>query len=369
MRAETMADYDATRQVSLQRFRSCCYAPYTSLYFDTGGNVRACCHNYTHRLGNVREQTLDEIWHGNSVESLRTAVRDYDLSLGCEFCDWQLTTRSFHKLPMRKWDSLVPESQWPGWPRMMEFSISNTCNLECVMCDGNHSSAIRANREGREPLQDAYGDRFFQELRSYLPHLERAKFLGGEPFLQEHCHHIWSLIREEHRALPCHVTTNGTIWNTRVEQVLESLSFGIAVSIDGYTKKTIEDVRVHSKYEKLIANIFRFRDYTRAKGTSFSLTFCLMLPNWHEFGRLCLFADHLDCDVAVNLVRHPVQLSLFALPAGEIGAIVKAMEEEAVALMPQLGRNRTVWEGEMFRLRAHLDGEVSVPDLVQIKGS
>jgi radical SAM protein with 4Fe4S-binding SPASM domain len=367
MRADIIADYELTRQVSRQKFRSCCYAPYTSLYFDTAGNVRACCHNYAHRLGNIREDTLDEIWNGSSAKLLRAAVRDYDLSLGCEFCDWQLMTRSFHKLPMRKWDPLTAESEQPVWPKMMEFSISNTCNLECIMCDGSHSSAIRANREGLDPLPNVYDDGFFQQLRAYLPHLERAKFLGGEPFLQEHCYRIWALIREEHRELLCHATTNGTIWNIRVDQVLDSMRFGIAISIDGYSKRTVESVRIHANYEKLMANIFRFHDYARSKGTSFSLTFCLMRPNWQDFGRLCLFADHLDCDVSVNIVRHPAHLSLFTLPLGGIKAIVRAMENEAIALVPQLKRNRAVWEGELSRVRAHLEGNIGVPDLVQIR--
>ncbi|MGA2251548.1 radical SAM protein [Terracidiphilus sp.] len=368
MQAEVFAEYDATRHLSKQTFHSCCYAPYTSLYFDTAGNVRACCHNYTHRLGNVKERTLDEIWQGQPLRTLQTAVYKDDLSYGCDYCEWQLTTRAFHRLPARKWDSLIAESAEPRWPKMMEFSISNTCNLECIMCDGNHSSAIRANREHCDPLENAYDEGFFQQLRAYLPHLERCKFLGGEPFLQENCYRIWSLIREEHASLPCHATTNGTVWNARVEKTLNAVAFGIAVSIDGYTKKTIEAVRVHARYEYLIANILRLRDYTRSRGTSFSLTFCLMRQNWHEFGRLCLFADHLDCDVGVNLVRRPAQMSLYALPTDEIGVILRAMEEETIVLEPQLGRNRGVWLGELSRLRAHMTSSRIVPDLVHIAG-
>ena len=65
----------------------------------------------------------------------------------------------------------------------MEFSISNVCNLECVMCNGNFSSAIRAHRDQLPPAKSVYSNAFDPVLRSILPHLFRAKFLGGEPFL------------------------------------------------------------------------------------------------------------------------------------------------------------------------------------------
>jgi hypothetical protein len=60
----------------------------------------------------------------------------------------------------------------------MEF-FSNQCNLECVMCDGNHSSAMLQRRDQLPSLPKCYSDDFFS---SYLLHLTMANFLGGEPF-------------------------------------------------------------------------------------------------------------------------------------------------------------------------------------------
>jgi MoaA/NifB/PqqE/SkfB family radical SAM enzyme len=358
--------YDATRDLSGQAFRSACYAPYTSLYFDTRGNVKVCCHNSSHMVGNVSRQSIDEIWKGEAIKIVRRAVLAYDLSRGCAFCEWQLTSRSYANLAMRKWDSLATASLDPPWPQMMEFSISNTCNLECIMCDGKHSSTIRANREKRLPLPNPYSDIFFEQLRKYLPNLRRARFLGGEPFLQEGCYRIWGMLIDDHLDLPCHVTTNGTIFNARTEGVLAALPFGISISLDGIRKETIEGIRLHARYDSLLQNVLRFRAYTLAKKTSFGLTYCLMRRNWQELGDFCLFADSLDCPVGVNLVRRPAELSLFALPRKELQDIADTMEEQAALLLPRLNRNREVWLGELQRLRQHALGAVQPPKLMTI---
>src|SRR6478752_10394506 len=43
---------------------SACYAPHASMYFDPAGKVRACCTMRGELLGDVRHQSLREIWDG-----------------------------------------------------------------------------------------------------------------------------------------------------------------------------------------------------------------------------------------------------------------------------------------------------------------
>src|SRR5262249_50045574 len=185
------------------------------------------------------------------------AVRDYRFDQGCSYCEWQIGARNFTNLAISKWDRLPVSALDPRWPLQMEFSISNTCNLECVMCNGSASSLIRARRDKLPPLVSPYGDRFFEELRGSLPHLRMAKFLGGEPFLQEHCYRIWEMMIEDGVRFPSHVTTNGTVFNRRVERILESLDIGISISLDGITKQTIEAIRRNARYETLMYNLSR----------------------------------------------------------------------------------------------------------------
>jgi len=345
--------FDATRDFSDKAVRALCYAPYTSLYFDTRGNVRACCHNFDHPLGNILDSSIDDIWHGARNRALRESLSAYRFGPGCDFCAFRMAGGTQENLSMPKFDRFAVESAAPAWPRQMEFSISNVCNLECIMCRGEWSSAIRKRREKLPPLPRLYGKAFFESLRKYLPHLQRAKFLGGEPFLIREYFWLWEMMIADGLVVPCHVTTNGTQLTPRVEKVIERIPMAFSISLDGVSKETVERVRVNADFEVQMRNVARFRDYTRERGTSFSLTFCLMRQNWHEFGDYCLMADEWDCAVGVNTVLQPPEFGVYTLPPAELRKIVAAMERQAGALGTKLRRNRAVWFGELERLRHH----------------
>ena len=369
MRAETRAEYDATRDFSKKKFHSVCYAPFTSLYFDTFGGVRVCCHNVEYLVGDISRDTIHAIWNGSRIRELRESVAAYDLSRGCQFCEWRTSLGSFSSLSMKAWDRFPVKAFAPKWPQMMEFSISNTCNLECVMCAGYASSAIRAHREKLTPLAKAYHELFFTELDQYLPHLKRAKFLGGEPFLQQECFRIWEAMIRQGLRIRCHATTNGTQWNAKVERILSKLPFELAISMDGITKQTVERIRVNAVYEKLLENFRAFHAYARENETGISLTFCLMRQNWHELGQFCVFADEWDCPVFVNTVKRPPECSLFTLSVSELKQIVEAMEKEAVTLLPRLKMNAAVWLGELERLRSMVRLNVSTGSLTILRSA
>ncbi|WP_298282251.1 radical SAM protein [Acidocella sp.] len=343
--------YDATRDFSRKAVRALCYAAHNNLYFDRLGRVRACCWNWSKPVGHIGTQRLDDIWQGAQAALMRAALERYELPEGCDFCRFQTGEGWMGGARMRQFDHFdVPQTP-PPWPQQMEFSLSNACNIECAMCDGEHSSAIRAHREGLPAQPKLYSDAILEQFRPYLPHLAQAKFLGGEPFLSTENFKIWDMMIEEGLSTICHATTNGTQYNARIERAMERLRFGFAVSLDGARKETIERVRYGAKYEEVMANLKRFRAYARERRTTFSLTFCLMRPNWAEFGEFCEMADAWGVRVAINTVFRPVGYSLYTLPAPELRRVVDALEREAPRLESSLTLNKRVWFDEVERLR------------------
>ena len=170
------------------------------MYLDQHGYVRACCMNTLHVLGNIEEQLLSEIWRGEAANRLRRAMEAHDLDLGCDFCKWPVQDGRPDLAFSRWFEEFAPEDGADGdaaWPRQLEFSVSNTCNLQCIQCNGEWSSSIRSQREGLPPCRSVYGEAFFEDLRAFVPHLERAKFLGGEPFLAGETLRIMELMVDE----------------------------------------------------------------------------------------------------------------------------------------------------------------------------
>jgi len=276
-----------------------------------------------------------------------------DLSLGCDFCRWPIENQR-PDLAFARWFADLPVTAQPDWPAQLEFSVSNTCNLQCVMCNGEWSSSIRSQREGLAPLPKVYDDDFFEGLRDFLPHLEKVKFLGGEPFLAAETLRIMEMMVEVGATARCHVTTNGTQWSPRVERILEMLPVDIAVSLDAASKATYEQIRIGSTWETARENLDRFRATAERRGTHVSITMCLMTVNWHEFADFCLLADSLDISCDVNTVTQPTPLSLYHLPAAELAVVVEGLEAADREHGDAFGWSRNTWKGELERLSTHL---------------
>jgi MoaA/NifB/PqqE/SkfB family radical SAM enzyme len=351
MKPEDIARYHGSRRLADKAVRSMCYAPHTNIFFGMNGQARACCWNWAQPIGNVQTDTMDEIWAGAKAALLRRKLEADDFSAGCFFCDRQTADGWTERAVMRTFDQFPVAAADPQWPQRMEFSISNSCNLECVMCTGTFSSAIRAHREKLPPAQCLYSREFIDSLKKYLPHLKRAKFLGGEPFLITEYYHIWDMMVEVAPHVPCHITTNGTLLTRRVEHYMEKLNFAFAVSLDGATKKTVESIRVNADFDVQMANLKRFKEYTSERKTDLSITFCFMRQNWHEFGAFCLLADEWDCNVGINTVSKPVEMAVNNLPLAELREVVRVMEGQSVELEGKLKRNRNIWLAEVKRLR------------------
>ena len=144
--------------------------------------------------------------------------------------------------------------------------------------------------------------------------------------------------------IPCHVTTNGTFFNKKVERILEAFPVHLSISLDGATKETMESIRVNADFEKTRANVERFLEYTRQRGTGMGLTYCLMQQNWHEFGAYLEYAESMGLEVFVNTVIDPGHCSLYTLPPDEVLEIARQMEAmDARAGYRNLDINGHVW--------------------------
>ncbi len=69
------------------------------------------------------------------------------------------------------------------------------------------------------------------------------------------------------------ITTNGTIWNRRVERIVDELHPNVVVSMDGFQAGTYEAIRVGADFAQVTANLARFREAGERAGTITSVAF------------------------------------------------------------------------------------------------
>jgi len=364
-RASLQERCDDGRDLTGKPFHSACYAPFGTFELDPRGFVFPCCMNNPYPLGNITEQRLLDIWRGPRAAALRQAVRDYDFGYGCGICRWQVehgkgepTLRQYDRLP-------IDDADWT-WPTEIGFALSNVCNLECVHCNGEYSSRIRARIEHRPPLPAVYGDEFFEDLRVFLPHLVTARFVGGEPFMMRENYRVWELLIADGLRPHCYVTTNGTQYNDKVEAVLAGLPVSIVYSMDSPHKERFEAIRRNADFDRVVANLDKFQAYTREAGTDLVINHCLMRDNWHEFADMLRFAEERGIPVNTSTVFNE-PFSLYKAPIEELREVVATMEAATDEVVADLPLNGDVWKAEVAQLRNALDErEAGVADTILV---
>ena len=343
MKQSTQDAYDAQRDLGNKAFKAGCYSPWVSLYLNTLGNISACCRSMHVPLGNIAEQSLDEIWNGERIRTMRENLQRYDFSGGCEFCGWMIEGGDYEGTIARLFDEFQVDSESTLWPQQMEFALSNACNFACIQCSSEWSSTIRSQRDGMPPLNNPYGEQFFTDLRKYLPHLKNAKFYGGEPFLSRENFRIWDMLIEDGLTPHCHVLTNGSQWNSKIERVLDALPFSIGVSLDAVSPEKLEKIRVNAKHDVIMRNMDRLRDYTRSRQSQMVISFSWMQQNWEELGPMLLHCEEHGYEINVIRVIDPPQFSLFSLPADELRAIADKLHAQSGTILPYLNKHRGTW--------------------------
>ena len=353
---DILADYRATREKRIDQ-SVLCHAPFLSLNFEQNGHVTACCYNRSYILGTYPEQSVREIWKGAGARALREAFLRNEEAPGCELCFHQLNSRNFGGVLMRNFDQYSGDSDYrpdvdAEAPRVLEFEIANTCNLECIMCSGHWSSSIRAHREKLPPLHSPYDRSFVEQLEEFLPTVAGAKFLGGEPFLIERYYDIWERFSRLNPGAQLAITTNATILPERARALLEEIRVNFVVSLDGFTAATYETIRKNARFEVVMANLEYLLDYTRRRGTEFSIAICPMTYNWREIPALLEFCEGRKIGLHFNMVLKPFEASLGGLPPDELAEVIDYLESVRPSGEAECGRtNQRHWEGLLNQLR------------------
>jgi MoaA/NifB/PqqE/SkfB family radical SAM enzyme len=276
-----------------------CWAPLTSMHFGQSGSMAACCISRNNYIwGTYPKNSLTEVWFGKRRQTQIKALENHYFELGC----WPCCERIMYENPnlhMQYYNK--PKKQ--GYPSKMEFELSNICNLECIMCGGQWSSSIRAHREKMPPIKFPYDDKFVKELEEFIPHLECATFVGGEPFLIPIYYKIWDLMAKLNKNIEIELVTNGTTYNEKVQNVLDSLpNMKITVSFQSFNKEVYESIMRNACFETTFENIKRYIAQNRLG----AISICPMKHNIYEVPEYVKFCEANGVKFLANTVVQPL---------------------------------------------------------------
>ncbi|MEH6515140.1 MAG: radical SAM protein [Halioglobus sp.] len=349
-----------------------CAAPAMNLHFSQLGVVTACCFNRSQVLGIYPQNSVTEIWHGEPVKELREALSGYDLTKGCEKCAHQIEAADFggsHAIVYSHFSkiSIEKRKEWGmhpdgdpdkgPMPMRMEFNIHNACNLQCSMCHGLASSAIRAHREKLPPLANPYDEAFVDQLEPFLPYVVEMDFMGGEPFMIPVYQMLWERITRVNPLIKVCILTNGTILNDSIKELLEGFNCWMHVSIDSIKKETYESIRKGASFDLVMENCDYYSELMKKRGLPFMFRYCPMRQNWRELPETIQYCNDRDISIMFNQVDSPLNFSLHTLPTHQLQAVVSFLRKNAPPeIKTEAGvHNQTSYVELIHRLEGFLD--------------
>lgn len=276
-----------------------CLNPFRWLEVSDRGEVTPCCSPwFKGNLGNVNEQSMEEIWNGPAFREAREAM--YEGGKWQKFCNAETCPQIYNDTWV-KVDEITPETPdsvpitaqmlddvregrtvMTDGPAQIGLSCDPRCNLRCIMC----STLTNPNRDGSSLRASIEG------LKAFLPTVRRLKMMGdGEVFaVPESRDFLLNFDQEAYPDASFLIHTNGILLTPSMWDRIGHIKIDwMVVSMDGATKETYEKIRVGGKWERLMSNLeFLAGKYREGAIRELHINMCVMKSNHHE---LVAFAE------------------------------------------------------------------------------
>jgi radical SAM protein with 4Fe4S-binding SPASM domain len=270
---------------------SFCVLPWIHLNTWPNGNVYPCClTDWREDIGNLKDNTMEELWNGGTMKSIRKDMLEGKQHHSCRKCYQQekntldstrtSSNRNFEHLIPSVTDNTSADGHNDDFKLLYwDFRFSNLCNMKCRMCGSFLSSKWWEDEVkiyGGSPLPKAIinvNDYSKKNIDTYLDEfiesVEEIYFAGGEPLLmEEHYYILQKLVEVGNTNLRLRYNTNLgylkfkkydniEMWKPFIEQDYGNVT--IFASIDGFGKNA-EYSRKGTKWNVIEENVKKCLD-------------------------------------------------------------------------------------------------------------
>jgi len=356
----------------LQISKTFCMHPFTGLATREDGAIQVCCRS--HPIGNIQDNTLEEIWNNDNMKRIRQQVLHGERPPECAPC-FNLEDQGVESLRQRHITGVIPESRITSYPHAMngmdsdfsmpfefptmEIKLNNLCNLKCRMCHPMDSTswndweevkefyvkennfmvkAIEDLNLMRKPYLDKFDDNpnWWDSFEKLLPYFRRVEFAGGEPLMDPQHYRILDMLAPYGKDIEIKYATNLTTLGKSNRTIWEYWpkfkSVAVNVSIDG-VGVSYEYIRGNASWAELVNNIKQIQtipNISRIVGAvAVQVSNALVLDKMIKS-----FLDDLGIVFYTNMVQYPNVLSVQVLPI-EIKELVVEKLKAVRQLVPE----------------------------------
>ena len=294
-----------------------CPAPWTSLNIDQAGETSPCFH-CVDMIGNNKKMTIQEIIHGPKVTSMKEAMASGEWHPGCSWCKRleETTGSSGRTVRGTSAETLAAIDSDPNFFKLEHLVVnwSNLCNLTCVYCNDQTSTAWQSvNKIPINYVKNEHDDLI--ELAQTQGHnIQGLSLGGGEPLLQKGLDGFLSHLNPN--TVSVMVTTNLSmeITTNPIYQILKTWpKVEWMVSFDNANKEKFEYVRDRANWEQFVKNLRQMKQDGQNVNAhpAYSIYCALDLMEYYDFcvsENLGIYWCELNHPIELDIRRHSQSL-------------------------------------------------------------
>jgi len=337
-----------------------CMLPWMHLHAFPDGRAYPCCFALDKlHVGNVNEQSMEEVFNGEKMKQMRLNMLANKRSRECAKCYDQEDSGFFslrlssnkhfgHNISMT--ENTKPDGTADFIIKYWDIRFSNLCNMACRSCGTwfssnwyedhkkltgappNHAKIMKAGRSGND---------IWEQLLKQFDHVEQFYFAGGEPIImEEHLRILKELDKRKMYHVRLIYNTNfskskfkGTdifeLWNK-----FDSVSIGASLDAEG---PRAELMRKGTVWEETLANRKRMLEVCPQVDFYISATVglsnCLHVTDFHKsWVEQGLIKPQ---DFNFNLLQYPMWQRMDLLPQNEKEKVTAKYKEHIAWLKSQ----------------------------------
>ena len=243
-----------------------CSLPWIATEINLQSNkIRPCC-KFIGNLGDVSSE-FPVTWFNKDFKNLRTELISNAPNLpgACLPCNVPAVAFSYKNWKNSSYQALLDVNvEEPTLPKVFNFSLKNTCNLACRMCNPAQSSKLEHIVQRNQTLQNFYelpslnNKIDVNQLRGSFSEARYITFGGaGELTIDEDCLHLIKIISEESKKLfSINFSTNMMIVNDELLSILSKMNCRVVLSISIDGPPHINDyIRYKSNWSTILKNM------------------------------------------------------------------------------------------------------------------
>jgi radical SAM protein with 4Fe4S-binding SPASM domain len=341
--------------------KSFCRAAFDNLHIAIGGDAKPCC-EFKGKIGNVKENSIEEIWRAKPLDDLRAKMIRGERDRRCWKCyeaedagGSSLRTMFNSRGCMAADPGVTAQSLALELPRALDLRFSNLCNLSCRTCGPACSTKWYADAKQAEwwklhhphALIDTFESKStaLESLGPTLENVERIYFAGGEPLLHEgHYAILHDLIGRGRTGVKLSYNTNLTELQLGDLKVLplwsQFKSILVGASIDGH-KDLGELVREGLSWDRFVENVATIRRECPHVHLVFAITVSVL--NIFALPSLChhlqAIAPDREAEFYFNILQEPRRYSIQILPENLKDEAKRRLESFAEEFGSKPGKN------------------------------